>query len=222
MVSPSERKRLVSSLYYLGILINTLPPTPRSDFVYMVPPFLASYGVVTQNQSLIMESYNQIKLYRNYLRDGTKGGALWRHIVLGSNNDSTHWSTGEFYPSEAFRVFVLGPVRFSFSSTGNAWATAGITRVLATIQHSSFSGNFKSEMSDLAGWAREIIGGMYSVVVSSLTFLLTKIGLLLSLLLGLPSRVLRTTVNDDTGARIDILFGLFWVYFSPLCCSSFP
>jgi hypothetical protein len=49
---------------------------------------------------------------------------------------------------------------------GNAWAAAGITRVLATIQHSSFSGNFKSEMNDLAGWAREIMGGMYGVVVS--------------------------------------------------------
>jgi hypothetical protein len=32
------------------------------------------------------------------LRDGAKGGALWRHIVLGSFNDSTHWSTGEYPP----------------------------------------------------------------------------------------------------------------------------
>jgi rhamnogalacturonyl hydrolase YesR len=61
----------------------------------MIPPFLAAYGVVTQNRSLITESYNQIKLYRNYLRDSAGGGTLWRHIVLGSFNDSTHWSTGE-------------------------------------------------------------------------------------------------------------------------------
>jgi hypothetical protein len=47
-----------------------------------------------------------------------------------------------------------------------------MTRVLATIQHSSFSGGFKSEMSDLAGWAREIMGGMYGVVVSSFFYLL--------------------------------------------------
>lgn len=34
-----------------------------SDFVYMVPPFLAYYGVLSNNQSLVMEAYNQIKLY---------------------------------------------------------------------------------------------------------------------------------------------------------------
>lgn len=75
----------------------------RSDFVYMVPPFLAYYGLLTNNQSLITDAYTQIKLYRNYLRD-TSAGNLWAHIVLGNNsngvaNDPGHWSTGTFFLS---------------------------------------------------------------------------------------------------------------------------
>jgi rhamnogalacturonyl hydrolase YesR len=66
--------------------------------VYMVPPFLAYYGVLTSNTTLITEAYNQIKLYRNYLRD-TSANNLWKHIVLGTDpsdapNDEGHWSTG--------------------------------------------------------------------------------------------------------------------------------
>ncbi len=64
----------------------------RSDFIYMVPPFLAYYGVISGNQSLIQESYNQIKLYRNYLFDSN--ASLWHHILLGPYNDTGHWSTG--------------------------------------------------------------------------------------------------------------------------------
>lgn len=67
-----------------------------SDFVAMVPPFLSYYGVVTGNQTLVEEGYNQIKLYRNYLHDSGAGG-LWKHIVMGdSGEDPGHWSTGEY------------------------------------------------------------------------------------------------------------------------------
>jgi rhamnogalacturonyl hydrolase YesR len=60
----------------------------------MVPPFLAYYGVLTNNRSLVEESYNQIKLYRNYLRDANANN-LWKHIVMGaSGTDAGHWSTG--------------------------------------------------------------------------------------------------------------------------------
>jgi len=82
----------------------------------MVPPFLAYYGVLSQNQTLLTEAYTQvsratkplsarnlrlmcmgsvkIKLYRNYLSDNTAGG-LWKHVLLGkSANDEGHWSTG--------------------------------------------------------------------------------------------------------------------------------
>ncbi|KAF7363457.1 hypothetical protein MSAN_01001500 [Mycena sanguinolenta] len=69
-----------------------------SDSVFMVPPFLAYYGVLTGNTTLMNEAYNQIKLYRNYLRDSSAKN-LWKHIVLGNDtqdgaNDPGHWSTG--------------------------------------------------------------------------------------------------------------------------------
>jgi rhamnogalacturonyl hydrolase YesR len=61
--------------------------------VYMVPPFLAYYAVTTRNRTLLEESYNQIMLYRNYLRDDTVG--MWKHVLLGaSENDPGYWSTG--------------------------------------------------------------------------------------------------------------------------------
>lgn len=65
-----------------------------SDFVYMVPPFLAYYGVLTQNHTILNEAYTQISLYRKYLRDAAAGN-LWKHIQLGrTGNDDGHWSTG--------------------------------------------------------------------------------------------------------------------------------
>lgn len=69
---------------------------PRSDFVYMVPPFLAYYGALTANYTLINEAYVQCRLYRQYLRDDESSG-LWRHIVQGSEvTDPRFWATGEF------------------------------------------------------------------------------------------------------------------------------
>ncbi|KAF8152554.1 Six-hairpin glycosidase-like protein [Crassisporium funariophilum] len=107
-----------------------------SDFVYMVPPFLAYYGVVTRNRSVVEESYNQIKLYRNYLRDPKQN--LWKHILLGSSgNDQGFWSTG------------------------NGWAAGGMLRVLATMKRSEYANTFKNEQNDLANWVREIHSGMY-------------------------------------------------------------
>ncbi|KAF8499997.1 Six-hairpin glycosidase [Hysterangium stoloniferum] len=115
-----------------------------SDFVYMAPPFLAYYGVMTQNKSLVAESYNQIRLYRNYLRDPTV--SLWRHIVMGSGDDPGHWSTG------------------------NAWAAAGMLRVLATIKHSNMANQFRSEQIDIQNWVIEILDGMYSYTNGSHLF----------------------------------------------------
>jgi rhamnogalacturonyl hydrolase YesR len=107
-----------------------------SDFVYMVPPFLAYYGVISRNRTLIEESYTQIKLYRSYLRDNTTG--MWRHVLLGtSNNDEGFWSTG------------------------NGWAAAGMLRVLATMRQSEYANTFKSEQTDLANWVEEIHTAIY-------------------------------------------------------------
>ena len=46
---------------------------------------------------------------------------------------------------------------------GNAWAAAGIARVLATIQHSSYADQMKSEISNLTSWIVEIHDGMYKL-----------------------------------------------------------
>lgn len=93
----------------LNYLLNTAPRAPDgaishrtdsvqlwSDFIYMVPPFLAYYGAVSGNQSLLEEAYNQIKLYRGHLKDDS---GLWKHIATGDGSsngaDPSHWSTGE-------------------------------------------------------------------------------------------------------------------------------
>ncbi|KAA1476436.1 hypothetical protein DENSPDRAFT_511437 [Dentipellis sp. KUC8613] len=111
-----------------------------SDSVYMVPPFLAYYGVLSQNRSMVEEAYNQIKVYRNYLNDPNANG-LWKHILLGNGTDEGHWSTG------------------------NGWAAAGMLRVLGTMQNSQYAKSFKNEMNDLANWAFQIQGGMYRNLV---------------------------------------------------------
>ncbi|KAH8985376.1 hypothetical protein EDB92DRAFT_1787721, partial [Lactarius akahatsu] len=108
------------------------------DSVYMVPPFLAYYGITSGNQSMLQEAYNWwVKLYRSYLSNTSVGG-LWRHTVLGVNGtDKGHWSTG------------------------NAWAAAGMLCVLGTLKSSSFSRNFEGQIKDLGDWVAEIHSVMY-------------------------------------------------------------
>ncbi|TFK62615.1 hypothetical protein BDN72DRAFT_848456 [Pluteus cervinus] len=109
-----------------------------SDFISMVPPFLAYYGVLTKNRTLLLEAHNQISLYRKYLRDD-KAQGLWRHVLLGNDfSDEGHWATG------------------------NGWAAAGMLRVLATIQNSEFANTFKNEQGDLISWVHEIHTAMYA------------------------------------------------------------
>ncbi|KIL59656.1 hypothetical protein M378DRAFT_200069 [Amanita muscaria Koide BX008] len=143
----------------LDFLFQKVPKTPNgaishrvdqvqlwSDFVYMVPPFLAYYGVTTSNRTLIEEAYTQIKLYRTYLRDPSANG-LWKHVLLGTGAlDDGHWSTG------------------------NGWAAAGMLRVLATMKHSQYSSSFSNEQRDLADWTLEIQNGMYQTLDSTLIF----------------------------------------------------
>lgn len=45
---------------------------------------------------------------------------------------------------------------------GNAWAAAGMTRVIATIQNSQYSGQFTSQINDLAAWVNEILTATFS------------------------------------------------------------
>ncbi|KAJ6630814.1 Six-hairpin glycosidase-like protein [Mycena sp. CBHHK59/15] len=147
----------------LDYLLNVVPHTSDgaishrvaqvqlwSDSVYMVPPFLAYYGMITSNTTLITEAYNQIKLYRNYLRD-TNAKNLWKHIVLSNDTSDSPTDEGHW-------------------STGNAWAAAGMLRVLATMKNSQFSKSFSSQQKDLASWVKEIHTAMYANIDSTNIF----------------------------------------------------
>lgn len=109
----------------------------------MVPPFLAYYGVVTQNQSMVEEAYTQVKLYRTYLRGTSKSSdVLWKHIVMGTGiQDDGFWSTG------------------------NGWAAAGMLRVLGTIKNSQYASAMKNEQKDLGNWINEIHNAIYPHIV---------------------------------------------------------
>ncbi|GAA5944324.1 uncharacterized protein JCM15063_006559 [Sporobolomyces koalae] len=102
-----------------------------SDFVYMVPPFLAYYGVTSRNTSLLDAAYTQCRLYRQYLLSPSIG--LWKHIVLGNTPDLGLWSTG------------------------NGWAANGMLRVAAALQNSDYKKDYASETQDLLSWTREIV-----------------------------------------------------------------
>ncbi|QRV76438.1 glycoside hydrolase family 88 protein [Ceratobasidium sp. AG-Ba] len=111
-----------------------------SDNLSMVPPFLAYYGALHNNPTVIAEGFNQtivltrpqISTYRDILKADSQTG-LWRHIQLGANTDMGHWSSG------------------------NGWAASGMTRVLATVAGSSLSSSFSNEQANLALWTAEIL-----------------------------------------------------------------
>lgn len=80
----------------------------------MAPPFLAYYAVLTNNQTLLNMTIYQCFLYRQILRaninESTPHVGVWEHIIGPQNEDVGLWSTG------------------------NGWAAAGMTRVLATVK----------------------------------------------------------------------------------------
>ncbi|KDR83455.1 hypothetical protein GALMADRAFT_274901 [Galerina marginata CBS 339.88] len=109
-----------------------------ADFVYMVPPFIAYYGSLqggVDGRTLLQAAYDQCRLYRDALRDDS---GLWRHITLGSFEDKTHWATG------------------------NAWAAAGMLRVLSTLNHTSEGQKFSGQQANLTQWIDEILEASWS------------------------------------------------------------
>ncbi|KDQ17395.1 hypothetical protein BOTBODRAFT_30201 [Botryobasidium botryosum FD-172 SS1] len=140
----------------LSYLLNTVPRAPSgaishlnnqvalwSDFMYMVPPFLAYYGALSGNSSLLEEAYHQSSLYRSALKSSS---GLWQHIVMGSAPDSGYWATG------------------------NGWAAMGMLRVYATLKHSAQSSHFSSQQRDLANWVTEIHNAAFPHLSSSNLF----------------------------------------------------
>jgi len=95
-------------------------PQLWADFVFMVPPFLAAYAVGRQDEKWLFEAVEQIRAYARVLavKHDTEWDGLWRHIVtlpreLGEDvccHDEGLWLTG------------------------NAWALAGVVRVLGVLE----------------------------------------------------------------------------------------
>lgn len=77
----------------------------RADGVFMGPPFLAFYGAVTHNKTLLLSAYTNCKLYRQALRLKGPTGYLWGHIYDDDNKvwiDKGIWGTGKINASFLF------------------------------------------------------------------------------------------------------------------------
>lgn len=102
----------------------------------MAPPFLAYYAVYKNDEALLRETIRQIGLYREVLK---KSSGLWTHIVGPNSPDPGSWSTG------------------------NAWAAAGITRVLATVIKAPMSKGWTTEINLLKSYIKEILDAAMAI-----------------------------------------------------------
>jgi len=139
-------KAAAEQLYYL---LDVAPRAPNGaishrasevqlwdDFIYMAPPFIAYYGALTNNVSLLLTAKQQVGFYRDVLRDADVDN-LWHHILLGSWSDPSLWGTGI------------------------AWTASGGTRVLQTMAKSICARGLIGDMWELAGWITEILNGVW-------------------------------------------------------------
>lgn len=133
----------------------------------MAPPFLAYYGVATNNASILLEAINQCLLYRDILLANVTDGStipsppsthspdasgLWTHIMGPVNDDPGIWSTG------------------------NAWAAAGTMRVLATLVKAPHSFFIQSHSNDqnminghlTASWRQNAIAALVDSITDIL------------------------------------------------------
>lgn len=128
----------------------------------MAPPFIAYFGAL-QNDSgglaILQIAYEQILLYRQALFD--QDVSLWRHIAYGSTEDIGHWATGALVSVCPRKAGVM----LSFLDVGNAWAAAGMMRVWAIINRSSFSSQMQAQKDNLTQWVDEILTGVWSYQV---------------------------------------------------------
>ncbi|KAG6815337.1 hypothetical protein H0H87_002807 [Tephrocybe sp. NHM501043] len=111
-----------------------------ADFMYMAPPFLAYYAADTLNATLLLEAVNQCRYYRQVLQSNTTAvyKGVWEHIIGPQSQDTGLWSTG------------------------NAWAAAGMVRVLATVMRAPIAANapWKHDaVQNLTTWVLEILDG---------------------------------------------------------------
>nr|GAT47980.1 predicted protein [Mycena chlorophos] len=120
-----------------------------ADWMYMAPPFIAFYAADSDNATLLETAYVQCGLQREvllYLSNSSEpspagtssSGGRWEHIVGPQSADPGHWSTG------------------------NGWAAAGMTRVLATVMKAPVAqtASWQAQaISDLTSWIKEILDG---------------------------------------------------------------
>lgn len=146
---PSDWSYAIAAEDQLHFLLNDVPRSDSgaishrdddvqlwADFVYMGPPFLAYWGLVVHDKSLLIQAHDQCRLYREALQDE---GGLWKHIIYGPWQDLTHWGTG------------------------NGWAASGMMRVLATLnQSSTFGEDLLPQQANLTQWVGEIITASWS------------------------------------------------------------
>ena len=106
-----------------------------ADFIYMVPPALAYWAVQSANETLLRVALEQCLLYRDVLvvADSADATGLWRHIFGPHTEDLGIWSTG------------------------NAWAAAGMTRVLATMKRSQWASAQGPDLDLLTITIRDIL-----------------------------------------------------------------
>ncbi|KAF8067998.1 Six-hairpin glycosidase-like protein [Lyophyllum atratum] len=112
-----------------------------ADFVYMAPPFLAYYAADSSNETLLHESVKQCGYYRQVLQSNTTTSykGVWEHIIGPQSQDTGLWSTG------------------------NGWAAAGMTRVLATVMKAPVAEGTawrQGAIDDLTHWILEILDGV--------------------------------------------------------------
>jgi rhamnogalacturonyl hydrolase YesR len=108
-------------------------PELWADFIYMVPPFLAYYGVASKDEATLKEAARQCGLYRDVLV--TKDGP-WLHIVGDHVQDEQLWSSS------------------------NGWAAAGMARVLATMVKSRYKDSTKDAQRSLISMIKGILDGV--------------------------------------------------------------
>ncbi|KAH8900780.1 hypothetical protein GQ53DRAFT_863470 [Thozetella sp. PMI_491] len=116
-----------------------------ADFIYMAPPTLAYWAIQTDDVELLTTAIQQCVLYRDVLGvpkvPGNSAAGLWHHIIGPQSQDLGIWSTG------------------------NAWAAAGMSRVLATAKKSRFARTpgIIAALKQLSGVIGDILDGAIAI-----------------------------------------------------------
>ncbi|KAI1159218.1 hypothetical protein F5B18DRAFT_637799 [Nemania serpens] len=150
LIGQTQSPYLSAAHRQIDHLLTTVPRWPNgaishredyaelwADFIYMVPPALAYWAIQDGNRTLLRVAIEQCLLYRDALAVSPRGNdnaaGLWHHIIGPQNQDLGIWSTG------------------------NAWAAAGMTRVLATAKKSPWARVLASDLAGLAAAIRDIL-----------------------------------------------------------------